>query len=283
MIEFRNIIDSNEEYQRIYKWCLNKHVYEWFEQRKLSYDEIVKKYQNKIKNNQQVLTIEYDNIPIGLIQIYKYNDIKNDYLYKYKNIYEYDLFIGEEEYLNKGLGTKIINLINEYIFFDKHADLIILRPFKRNIRAINCYKKCGFNNLYDYDGTDTLGKKEVISVMIKDIERWKFGIDNNQLINLVLKNIKTATTSLYNDSNIPKIGDMSIVTYDDNTDACLIKTTNVIISEFKNINKDLAYLEGEGDRSLEYYRKIHNDYFKSIDSNFNDDSKVVFEIFEVIK
>jgi RimJ/RimL family protein N-acetyltransferase len=139
MINFRKLIDNEEDYKLIYNWCSKKEVYEWFEQRILSYEEIVNKYKEKIKH-QEVLIIEYDNISIGLIQIYRY-DKKID---NYNNIYEYDLFIGEEKYLNKGIGKDIINKINEYIFFKLHADLIVLRPFKRNERAINCYKKVGF-------------------------------------------------------------------------------------------------------------------------------------------
>lgn len=275
MISFRNLIDSEEDYKLIYNWCSKRQVYEWFEQRILSYDEIVNKYKNKI-GKQEVLIIEYENIPIGLIQIYKY-DGKID---NYKNIYEYDLFIGEN-LLNKGIGSEVINLINRKIFFELHADLIVLRPFKRNERAIKCYTKCGFKHLYDYDGTDTVGNKEIISVYVKDIERWKFGMDNNKLIELILSGKKTATTSLLSD-NISKIGDESIIMYDDNTDACMIRTTDVIVTEFKNINKDLAYLEGEENRSLEYYKKVHNEFFKQIDPNFNDNTKVIFEIFEVI-
>lgn len=277
MINFRKLIDNEEDYKLIYNWCSKKEVYEWFEQRILSYEEIVNKYKEKIKH-QEVFIIEYDNISIGLIQIYRYEG-KID---NYNNIYEYDLFIGEEKYLNKGIGKDIINKINEYIFFKLHADLIVLRPFKRNERAINCYKKCGFKLLYDYKDTDTLGNKEIISVYVKDIERWKFGIDNNKLVELVLSGNKTATTSLLSEST-PKIGEESIIMYNDNTDACLIKTTNVIVTEFKNITEDLAYLEGEEDRSLEYYRKVHNEFFKTINPNFNDNTKVVFEIFEVIK
>ena len=115
------------------------------------------------------------------------------------------------------------------------------------------------------------------------MQRWSFGIDNDKLIELVLKNEKTATTSLYNEEKIPKVGDISIITYNNGNDACMIETVDVIITEFKNITKDLAYLEGEGDKSLESYKKVHNNFFKTIDKNFNDDTKVVFEIFKMIE
>ena len=75
----------------------------------------------------------------------------------------------------------------------------------------------------------------------------------------------------------------SIIQHDNNNDACLIKVENVIITEFKNITEELAFIEGEGDKSLEYYRNEHYKIFKKIDSNFNDESKVVFEMFKVIE
>ena len=168
IISFRKLTDNIEEYKQLHKWCSEEFVYEWFEQRILSYDEIITKYKNKLnKNEQELLIIMCDEKDIGLVQIYKYKyDIKLDYLNKFNNIYEYDLFIGIEEYLSKGLGAKIVNLVNDYIYSKYKADSIILRPFKRNIRAVKCYLKCGYELIDEYNGRDTLGNPEVISVLI---------------------------------------------------------------------------------------------------------------------
>lgn len=111
---------------------------------------------------------------------------------------------------------------------------------------------------------------------------WKFGIDNDYLISLVLKGKKTATTSNYDINDLSQVGDRSIITYDNGNDACLIETKKVIITEFKNITWELAILEGENN-SLEEWREVHNKFFKSYNKDFNDDTKVVFEIFEVIE
>ena len=167
-ISFRDLKDEEDEYKKIYNWCKNKYVYEWFEQRILSLDEIKNKYQHKLKNKKQkVFIIQYNNKDIGLIQIYKFdNNINRKELDLYKNIYEYDLFIGEEEYLSKGIGTNIIKSINEIIYEHYNADAIILRPLKRNIRAITCYKKCNFKSINEYIDTDTIGNKEIISVLL---------------------------------------------------------------------------------------------------------------------
>ena len=163
-ISFRNLEDKDEEYELLYKWCSKEYIYRWFEQRKLSYKEIKNKYKTKLENKKQDLfIITYNNIDIGFVQIYKYN---NDIKFKnYKNIYEYDVFIGEEEYLSKGIGSRCINKINEKIYKEYNANTILLRVFKKNIRAIKCYEKNGFKNIYEYVGKDTIGNDEVIIIM----------------------------------------------------------------------------------------------------------------------
>ncbi len=167
-INFQEINDTNIDYKLLHKWCSNKFVYEWFEQRILSYDEICNKYKNKLmQHKQDLFIIRYEDKDIGLVQIYKFeNDIKLKILDKFKNIYEYDLFIGEENYLSKGIGTKIVALINNMVYSKYNADAIILRPFKRNIRAIKCYEKCNFRVISEYQGKDTLGNPEEISVLL---------------------------------------------------------------------------------------------------------------------
>ncbi len=169
-ITFRKLISNNEDIEKIYKWCSNKYVYEWFEQRKLSYEEIREKYLKKLRDKKQDLYIIKSNgVYIGLVQIYKYeNDIKFDKLDNYKNIYEYDIFIGEEKYLSKGIGTKIINLVNDNIYKKYKADLILLRPFRKNKRAINCYIKCDFKEIYSYIDFDTIGNKEEYVVFVNE-------------------------------------------------------------------------------------------------------------------
>ena len=118
-IKFKKLRDNNEHYLKLYEF-----VYEWFEQRILSFEEIVNKYKTKLKNKKQDLyIIQLNNKDIGLVQIYKFeNDINISYLDKYKNAYEYDLFIGEEGYLNKGIGKKIADSINDMIYQKYNAD-----------------------------------------------------------------------------------------------------------------------------------------------------------------
>lgn len=114
------------------------------------------------------------------------------------------------------------------------------------------------------------------------LERWTFGINANQLVELVLEGKKTATTYLYEDDEKYKENDISILTDINGNDVCLIQTKKIIITTFKNITWDLAVLEGENN-SLDDWRKEHYNFFKKINPDFNKDTKVVFEIFEVIE
>ena len=166
-VELVNFIDENDTYKLVNKWCSNKFVYEWFEQRILSYDEIVKKYKTKLlEGKQKLFLINYNNKPIGIVQIYKYDDLLFDGLKEYKKIYEYDIFIGELNYLHKGIGTKVVNIVNKYIYDNYSADCIVLRPFKRNVNAIKCYEKNNFYFVTEYDGKDTIGNSEKITILI---------------------------------------------------------------------------------------------------------------------
>lgn len=113
------------------------------------------------------------------------------------------------------------------------------------------------------------------------LERWTFGINANQLVELVLEGKKTATTYLYEDDEKYKENDISILTDINGNDVCLIQTKKIIITTFKNITWDLAVLEGENN-SLDDWRKEHYNFFKKINPDFNKDTKVVFEIFEMI-
>lgn len=115
------------------------------------------------------------------------------------------------------------------------------------------------------------------------MESWSFGMDNDNLVNLVLSGKKVATTCLYKKQNIPTIGKESIIHFDNEKDACVVRTKQYCVLKFKDMTEDLARLEGEGDLSLEYWRRVHIEFFKSFYKEFNDETEIIFEIFEVTR
>lgn len=96
---------------------------------------------------------------------------------------------------------------------------------------------------------------------------------------MVLTGKKTATTSLYDKNDVPSVDEELILVFDNEKKACITRTKKVIITEFKNINEELSRLEGEG--TFEEWKNTHLKYFKTINQNFSENTKVVFEVFEV--
>ena len=128
---------------------------------------------------------------------------------------------------------------------------------------------------------------------IDNLDKWHFEITEsacNYLLDLVLKGKKRATSSAYDgyeeDEEMPKVGELSVITDWDGNPRCVIKTTNIIILPYKDITFDLAKLEGEDD-SLDSWRKNHEHFFKEegleLGYEFNENMKVIFEEFEVVE
>jgi RimJ/RimL family protein N-acetyltransferase len=57
-----------------------------------------------------------------------------------------DQFIGEEDYVNKGVGQETIKMFVELITQKCRPRSIILDPAPDNKRAVRCYEKLGFKH-----------------------------------------------------------------------------------------------------------------------------------------
>lgn len=89
--------------------------------------------------------VYYLSKPIGYIQSYKaYNAANGWWPDEKEGTVGIDIFIGEPEYLGKGLGTKIVKLFVEKLFADATIKKIVVDPKPDNFIAINCYKNAGF-------------------------------------------------------------------------------------------------------------------------------------------
>lgn len=114
--------------------------------------------------------------------------------------------------------------------------------------------------------------------------------DANELAELVYDGIKRATASLYmlynNEDELPKVGDLSVIINWDGVAKCIIKTINIDIVPFKDVTEEFAATEGEGDKSLAYWKRAHWSYFsremKELGKEPNEDMLVICEKFEVV-
>jgi uncharacterized protein YhfF len=83
---------------------------------------------------------------------------------------------------------------------------------------------------------------------------------------LVLAGRKRATApSLWSfaltGEDLPEVGQLDIVTDWRGCAQCVIRTTDVYQVPFRDVSAEHAALEGEGDGSLEYWRRVHREYY----------------------
>jgi uncharacterized protein YhfF len=113
-----------------------------------------------------------------------------------------------------------------------------------------------------------------------------------ELATLVLSGRKTATASLpiqFADEGapLPQAGDLSVVTLWDGTPVAIIETTEIRLVAFSAVDAAFAADEGEGDRSLEWWRAAHRRYFGRVlerlgGEPLKDTSQVVCERFRLV-
>lgn len=100
-------------------------------------------------------------------------------------------------------------------------------------------------------------------------------VDANDCADLVVKEIKQATaTSLWwfekNKEKLPQIGDLYIITDWDGKAKAIIKTTKLEKVPYNEITADFALTEGEGNKSIEYWKKVHWAYYSREMKPFNE-------------
>ena len=124
-------------------------------------------------------------------------------------------------------------------------------------------------------------------------EAWGFGDAHDQLADLVLTGIKTATASGYDlyfiegeEEPLPQPGDYSVILNSKDEAVCIIQTTKTTVVPFDKVSAEHAYKEGEGDRSLAYWRMSHEEFFaeeyKETEIEFNGQTRILCEEFKVV-
>ena len=88
----------------------------------------------------------------------------------------------------------------------------------------------------------------------------------DDLLALVLSGQKRATATRLKVYELegfgpPCPGDLSLILDGHNKPACVIETTKAPHVPFEDVDAEFAYIEGEGDRSLEYWRRVHLAYY----------------------
>ncbi len=146
------------------KWLETPHVKLWWDAyAEWTLELIENKYRNYVKGFKRLefkgcviekpthaFLICIDDKEVGYIQYYNVYDFPCEQGDEIEGIPDslaaLDIFIGEDGFLGKGLGSRIIKqFLSEYV--DPHYDACFVDPDTANIRAIRTYENAGFKKI----------------------------------------------------------------------------------------------------------------------------------------
>lgn len=127
------------------QWC---HLKKWWHD-DLTDEAIKLKYKNRIGDKAVVSFIIYLNAhAIGFIQYYHASAVGEGWWPdEIAGTVGIDQLIGEENYINRGLGTLIIKKFVNYLLDNPAIKKIIVDVDPVNLRAKRCYEKVGFKSV----------------------------------------------------------------------------------------------------------------------------------------
>lgn len=122
---------------------------------------------------------------------------------------------------------------------------------------------------------------------------WGFGATPQQadeLLDLVLAGIKTGTASYVweyeaEGEPLPVAGGFDVVLDGSDVPRAVIETVSIEVMPFDQVTDEHARAEGEDDRTLVSWRRIHREFFEAhvdVDRPFADDMPMVCERFRVV-
>ena len=147
---------EEEDLKLLDKWLHKEYVKKWFEVPDIcTIDDWLYEVENR---NSEFKWLSYfvvlnEDCPVGFCAYYKCVDAKESWYgdTSLDGTYSIDYLIGEEEYLGKGIGNKMIAKLIEMIFSCENAKRIIVQPDKNNKASCKALLSNDFvfdNNIY---------------------------------------------------------------------------------------------------------------------------------------
>ncbi|APZ07419.1 ASCH domain-containing protein [Kosakonia cowanii] len=120
-------------------------------------------------------------------------------------------------------------------------------------------------------------------------QAWQIGDSPalaDELATLVASGIKTASCGSFAcwqaEDPAPKLGSYNIILNGRDEPVCVIRIISLRLTRFCDVTEAFARKEGEGDLSLEYWRKEHQRFFSAA-GIFSEEMELVAEEFEVVE
>ena len=176
-VVIRRLRDDDRDYARVVEWRNRPHVRRWWDPDlpTATLESVTEEYRPDTLPDaaSTVCIIELDRRPLGLIQFYKwasYAAEANEVGIPFDDLtYGIDVFIGDPDLVGRGLGTRVVRLLTDYLINELDASSVALTTDLENHGAQRCYEKAGFKKVKEVLDTDTYQGERVRSwLMVKD-------------------------------------------------------------------------------------------------------------------
>lgn len=148
MTEFEFIPLKEEHIPLMRRWLKEPHVAEFWQESE-DENEFREKFLHKLlQRGVSPFIIEIDGKPIGYIQHYEADKVGGGWWPDAKSgTFGIDQFIGESEFVGRGVGTEVIKHFTNQLFKNRSVLEVITDPDPRNARTIRAYEKVGFKKV----------------------------------------------------------------------------------------------------------------------------------------
>ena len=157
-LQIRKMLPPDSDFRLFLGWMSdpeNKKYWDGFSVQ-YTYEMVETHYWEQLEEKVQPCILEYDGAPIGYCQFslqtaeeYEVPQADFDaFVRGASRVYAIDIFLGEPDFRDRGLGTQFMCLLLDTLFANYRADAVLIDPKTNNPRAIRCYEKAGFQKLF---------------------------------------------------------------------------------------------------------------------------------------
>lgn len=157
-VTIRKMEENEQDIRLFLKWMTDPQTMKYWDgmTEHFTYEKVVRQYREHIRDHVEQCIIAYRGNLIGFCQFCVLNaqdyDVPenryNQFAGPLDTVYGIDIFLGEVSYRGRGVGTECLKALMKALFLNWNADALMIDPKVHNTRAIRCYHKCGFEDLF---------------------------------------------------------------------------------------------------------------------------------------
>ena len=157
-VAIRHMQEDEKDLRLFLKWMTDPQTMRYWAgmSEHFTYERVVRRYREHIEEGAAQCILEYEGQPIGFCQFClldaPYYEVPQPlydcFVGPWERAYGIDLFIGETDCRDRGIGSQCLRLLMAALFSEYGADVLLIDPKVHNARAIACYRKSGFADCF---------------------------------------------------------------------------------------------------------------------------------------